>query len=140
MKQLSTSLHYAVELLSVMTAINKKEKGDDRPITLREVNTTNPIMSLNYLEQIARKLRMADILDVTRGPGGGYTISKECSDISVGDLLEADIQRHTSSKELPPFAISKALEKVNIKYNKQFRATPISEIDGFGKLPTRSKK
>lgn len=43
-------------------------------------------VSLDFLEQIARKLRVAGLLVSQRGPGGGYSINK---DPSVGEVLTA---------------------------------------------------
>ena len=92
MRDVSNSLHYAVELLSAITRINKNSVTPT-PVTLREISgekAGEPTMSLNFLEQIARKLRIAGILRVVRGPGGGYIIDKEIHLISIGDLLEAN--------------------------------------------------
>lgn len=138
MRDLSSSLHYAVELLSVMSAIITKEDGEERPISLREVIQVNDTMSLNFLEQISRKLRIAEILTVVRGPGGGYLIANECKDITIQDLLDADILRHTSGKkEIPPFDISKSLEDAYSKHMTKFRETKLTDLKGFGMLKNK---
>lgn len=139
MRDLSNSLHYAVELLSIIESIGKAEKHS-RPVSLREVVQINENMSLNFLEQIARKLRIAEILTVVRGPGGGYILDKSSDQISIGDLLDADILRQTSDKkEIPPFKISKALEAVHAKHLSKFRGTVLTQIDGYGKVKIRRK-
>ncbi len=33
-------------------------------------------VSVHFLEQVLRKLRMASLVEVKRGPGGGYTVDK----------------------------------------------------------------
>lgn len=133
MRDLSTSLHYAVELLSIMSSIIKKEGGNERPISLREVKEVSSSMSLNFLEQISRKLRMAEILTVVRGPGGGYKVAYAYKDITIQDLLNADILRHTAEKKnIPPFEISKALEAAHSLHITKFKETPITDLKGFG--------
>jgi len=139
MRELPTSLHYAVELLSIIYGITTKEQNKSRPVSLREVVIYNETMALNFLEQIARKLRVAGILKTVRGPGGGYLIGKDFSELSISDLLNADILRHISSKEVPPFKMAKPLEKIHASYIKQFRDTKLLDISGFGKITVRRK-
>lgn len=144
MKELSNSLHYAVELLSVITSVNAKEKKPGippRPVSLREVVLSVEGMSLHFLEQIARKLRIADMLEVSRGPGGGYVIKKPVSNISIKDLLDADILRHTSKKkEVPPFKISKPLNTQYGMHMGKFYSLKLTDIKGFGKSPIVYRK
>lgn len=135
MRNLSKSLHTAVELLSIMTALTKEEK---RPVSLREVIKVNDSMSLHFLEQIARKLRLANILSVVRGPGGGYILEYSCSKLVIEDLLDADILRHTAGdKEMPTFKISKSLEAAYSNHINKFKETKLTEIEGFGELKLR---
>ena len=46
-------------------------------------------ISLSYLEQLFSSLRKADLVTAVRGPGGGYSLSKPCTDISVAEILTA---------------------------------------------------
>jgi len=56
--------------LNLVLGLRKSSK----PITLAEIaNFTGD--SLYFLEQIARKLRMAGIVNSVRGPGGGYVLA-----------------------------------------------------------------
>jgi DNA-binding IscR family transcriptional regulator len=141
MKNLSNSLHYAVELLSVMETITK-DSEDSRPIPLREVVQLNESLPLHFLEQIARKLRIAGILKVVRGPTGGYIISRPCSEITIGQLLGAEIERKKQSaeaKEIPPFKVSKFLEKSYEAQFKVFKCMALTDIEGFGNSKIRRK-
>lgn len=46
-------------------------------------------ISSSYLEQIFSKLKAAGLLHSRRGPGGGYEIARDCSEISVSDIVVA---------------------------------------------------
>ena len=46
-------------------------------------------ISINYLEQLAAKLKRAGILDSIRGAQGGYVLAKPSEEISVGEILRA---------------------------------------------------
>ena len=140
MKDISNSLHYAVELISVMTSLTKN-KSSDTPVSLREVASVVDEMSLNFLEQIARKLRIAGYLKVVRGPGGGYILTKTPDKISIKDLIDADILRHTSKKkEVPPFKTSKALQSTYSANMNNFYSIKLADIKGFGKAYSKEKK
>jgi Rrf2 family protein len=45
-------------------------------------------ISLNYLEQVFGRLRQAGLLTSTKGPNGGYKLSKAASKIKVKEILE----------------------------------------------------
>lgn len=44
-------------------------------------------LSLAYLEQIMRDLRLAGLVDSSRGCQGGYCLSREPAAITVGDII-----------------------------------------------------
>jgi Rrf2 family iron-sulfur cluster assembly transcriptional regulator len=46
-------------------------------------------ISLSYLEQLFGKLRRFNIVESTRGPGGGYTLARQSTEISVADIIVA---------------------------------------------------
>ena len=46
-------------------------------------------ISLAYLEQLFVKLRRGGLVESVRGPGGGYRLAREPSDIRVADVLAA---------------------------------------------------
>ncbi len=63
----------------------RHERG---PITLAGISERQRI-SLSYLEQLFGRLRRQGIVDSVRGPGGGYTLAKPLSDISVATIIRA---------------------------------------------------
>ncbi|MEY4645740.1 MAG: Fe-S cluster assembly transcription factor [Hylemonella sp.] len=56
------------------------------PVTLAAISQRQQI-SLSYLEQLFGKLRRNDLVESTRGPGGGYTLARHASDITVADIV-----------------------------------------------------
>jgi len=58
------------------------------PVTLAGISQRQHI-SLSYLEQLFGKLRRFNIVDSTRGPGGGYTLAKKSDEITVADIIVA---------------------------------------------------
>ncbi len=58
------------------------------PVTLASIAERQKI-SLSYLEQLFGKLRRNELVASTRGPGGGYTLAKALTGISVADIIGA---------------------------------------------------
>lgn len=58
------------------------------PVTLAGISARQDI-SLSYLEQLFAKLRRHDIVESTRGPGGGYSLVRPPSEVTVADIIIA---------------------------------------------------
>lgn len=58
----------------------------DGPVSLRTVADEQDL-SLAYLEQIMRDLRLDDLVSSSRGCQGGYCLSREPAEISIGDII-----------------------------------------------------
>lgn len=56
------------------------------PVTLAAISQRQQI-SLSYLEQLFGKLRRNELVESTRGPGGGYTLGRAADQISVADII-----------------------------------------------------
>ena len=56
------------------------------PVTLAAISQRQKI-SLSYLEQLFGKLRRHELVESTRGPGGGYTLGRKASAITVADII-----------------------------------------------------
>ena len=62
---------------------------EQRPaVALASIGARQQI-SLSYLEQLFSNLRQAGLVESTRGPGGGYSLSRKPADISVAEILIA---------------------------------------------------
>ncbi|HHX60867.1 MAG TPA: Rrf2 family transcriptional regulator [Epulopiscium sp.] len=81
--KLSTKGQYG---LKAMIALGVYAKDDY--ITLKEI-ATNVDVSDNYLEQLIALLRKAGYVKSRRGAQGGYKLSIDPKDISVGQILRA---------------------------------------------------
>ncbi len=62
--------------------------ADQRPITLAGISERQGI-SLSYLEQLFTRLRRQGLVSSTRGPGGGYALSRSAYDIAVAEVVAA---------------------------------------------------
>lgn len=70
-----------------MRAMSEIARGwPDRPITIKEISERQDV-SVAYLEQILGKLRRAGIVRSVKGPGGGYLLARQPSDISIAVIL-----------------------------------------------------
>ena len=58
------------------------------PVTLAGISQRQRI-SLSYLEQLFAKLRRHQLVESTRGPGGGYRLAKPMELVSVADIIFA---------------------------------------------------
>ena len=58
------------------------------PVALAAISARQQI-SLSYLEQLFGKLRRNELVESTRGPGGGYTLGRKAADITVADIIVA---------------------------------------------------
>ena len=81
--KLTTKGRYAVMAMADMAAA-----CCERPIPLAEIAERQQI-SLSYLEQLFCKLRRCGLVESTRGPGGGYRLSRLPDAIRVADVIAA---------------------------------------------------
>ena len=58
------------------------------PVTLAAISQRQQI-SLSYLEQLFGKLRRHELVESTRGPGGGYTLARNPSEITVAEIISS---------------------------------------------------
>jgi len=71
---------------------------DGKPLTLAELTSQQGI-SASYLEQLFANLRTAGFVEGVRGPGGGYRLSTDVENISVGQIIMAV---HPTHLKRPP--------------------------------------
>ncbi len=81
--RLTTKGRYAVT--AMLDLALHYEQG---PITLADISQRQGI-SLSYLEQLFSRLRKKGLVDSTRGPGGGYRLSRHANEIAVADVITA---------------------------------------------------
>jgi Rrf2 family transcriptional regulator, iron-sulfur cluster assembly transcription factor len=79
--RLTTKGRFAV---TAMIDLGLRQSGG--PVTLAAISQRQQI-SLSYLEQLFGKLRRHELVESTRGPGGGYTLARKAADITVADII-----------------------------------------------------
>ena len=79
--KLTTKGRYAVT--AVLDLSFHQNKG---PVSLAEISERQNI-SLSYLEQLFARLRRNNIVVSTRGPGGGYSLSRTPDEISMAEII-----------------------------------------------------
>jgi len=80
---ITAKVQYALTLLR-----DVRDKADGRPIKLKDVSKAHQL-DLNFLEQVARSLRIAGVLRSVRGPGGGYVSGRELSGMNLLEVMDA---------------------------------------------------
>ena len=58
------------------------------PISLADISRRQGI-SLSYLEQLFAKLRKRELVNSVRGPGGGYRLQRQPSEIYVAEIVDS---------------------------------------------------
>lgn len=58
------------------------------PVPLADISERQEI-SLSYLEQLFSRLRREKLVQSVRGPGGGYKLGRNASEIAVGQVIRA---------------------------------------------------
>ncbi len=71
---------------AVTAMIDLALRQQSGPVTLAAISQRQQI-SLSYLEQLFGKLRRHQLVESTRGPGGGYTLGRKADDITVADII-----------------------------------------------------
>ena len=79
--KISTKGRYALAVL-----IESAKNSNDEYISLKKISEGLGI-SMKYLEQIVQILVKNNLLNVSRGKQGGYKLSKDISNYTIGEVL-----------------------------------------------------
>jgi Rrf2 family protein len=85
MIRLSTKGRYGTRL---MLNLAHHYTNDQRTVILKDVSADEEI-SIRYLEQIIIPLKINRLVKSIRGAGGGYTLSKDPSEVKLSEILHA---------------------------------------------------
>ena len=80
---ISTKGRYAIRIL-----LDLAEHHTGSYIPMKEVAARQEI-SLKYIERIMPSLKAAGLVDSVHGIGGGYRLTREPSDYSIGEIIRA---------------------------------------------------
>lgn len=81
--QLSTKGRYAVMAMTDLAG-----QGGARAVSVAEIAERQQL-SQAYLEQLFARLRRRGLVKASRGPGGGYRLTRPASETSVADVVIA---------------------------------------------------
>ena len=73
---------------AVMAMAELAKHDIKKPINLSEISIRQGI-SISFLEQIFLKLKNKDLVQSSRGPSGGYILSKSPEEIKLSSIIEA---------------------------------------------------
>ncbi|MDR0879828.1 MAG: Rrf2 family transcriptional regulator [Clostridioides sp.] len=79
--KLSTKGRYGLKAMLVLA--QEQHKG---PVPLKLIASKQDI-SIQYLEQLFSTLKKADLVNSIRGAQGGYLLSRQAQEITVGEIL-----------------------------------------------------
>lgn len=109
--KLSTKGRYAV------TAVMAVALGDSsKPVTLAQISEEQGI-SISYLEQIFARLRQHDLVKGTRGPGGGYCLSRGAENVRISDIVTAVEDQERVQRPVGNGQSNKRNEQINAMWN-----------------------
>lgn len=82
--RLTTKCRHAVTALIYLA----DHSNEHATVSLAEISAIQGV-SLSYLEQLFSKMRQANLVVGTRGPGGGYRLNLPAGQISIADIMDA---------------------------------------------------
>jgi Rrf2 family iron-sulfur cluster assembly transcriptional regulator len=95
--KLSTKGRHAVT--AMMELALQHNKG---PVTLADISVQQSI-SISYLEQLFARLRQHGLVTGMRGPGGGYSLSRPATEITIAEIL-ATVDEVSRREDMPETA------------------------------------
>lgn len=81
--RLSTRGRYGMRAMVDLATV-----GGEAPVSLKDISKRQSI-SVDYLEQLLRRLRKAGLVRSVRGPHGGFLLAREPGQITLWEILVA---------------------------------------------------
>lgn len=99
--KINRTLEIAIDMVTTLKQLNMVGLGANSETLAVGANTTN-----NFAEQILRDLRIANLILVKRGPGGGYSINPDKSNtltaydvaVAIGHKFDSTTTKVSSLK------------------------------------------
>ena len=98
------------------------------PVSLAAIQSRHDI-STTRLEQVFSKLRRSQLVDSTRGPGGGYCLAMASEKISLADIVEAMEPAEPSTSQAQDFLVSDRLwQQLNQKIQQELQRISLRQL------------
>lgn len=116
------------------------------PVPLSDIGSRHQI-SLSYLEQIFSQLRHKGLVTSSRGPGGGYVLSRSMDVITVADIVGAIEDEPSTAKQqdgAPAHDMAQGLWEalnnnlVNFMRSVKLRSLVLDQLDKGVKIEEKS--
>jgi len=125
----------------VMAMADLAQNKNHRPVALTDISLRQGI-SIQYLEQIFLKLKRNKLVNSTRGPSGGYVLSKNPEQIKLSNIIAAvneEIKTNKCSKNSKKGCNGKSMkcithnlwDELGVHINKFFEEKNLSDVIGM---------
>ncbi|MCW8964581.1 MAG: Rrf2 family transcriptional regulator [Gammaproteobacteria bacterium] len=100
----------------------------ERPTSLANIAERQDL-SLSYLEQLFSQLRQGGLVNSTRGPGGGYTLSRAPDEIAVSSIIKAvNEQLPKTDGEHEPCYMSQVWNELSIEIERFLDSVSLADV------------
>ncbi len=125
----------------MMAMADLAQNKNHRPVALTDISLRQGI-SIQYLEQIFLKLKRNKLVNSTRGPSGGYVLSKNPEQIKLSNIIAAvneEIKTNKCSKNSKKGCNGKSMkcithnlwDELGVHINKFFEEKNLSDVIGM---------
>ncbi len=106
----------------------------DGPVSLAAIQSRHDI-STTRLEQVFSKLRRANLVDSTRGPGGGYCLAMASEKISLADIVAAiePVDPHSGKPHIDSVG-DRVCQQLNQKIQQELQGINLRQLLGAQRL------
>jgi len=100
----------------------------EKPTSLANIAERQDL-SLSYLEQLFSQLRQGGLVKSTRGPGGGYTLSRAPDEIAVSSIIKAvNEQLPKTDGEHEPCYMSQVWNELSIEIERFLDSVSLADV------------
>jgi len=122
----------------VMAMADLAQNKNHHPVALTDISLRQGI-SIQYLEQIFLKLKRNKLVNSTRGPSGGYALSKDPEQIKLSNIIAAvneEVKTNKCSKNSKKGCNGKPMkcithdlwDELGVHINKFFEEKNLSDV------------
>jgi len=122
----------------VMAMADLAQNKNHHPVALTDISLRQGI-SIQYLEQIFLKLKRNKLVNSTRGPSGGYALSKDPEQIKLSNIIAAvneEVKTNKCSKHSKKGCNGKSMKcithdlwyELGVHINKFFEEKNLSDV------------